>query len=403
MNKENQVVWIAALIQFVNIVDFMMVMPLGPDMAENLPITNADIGIICGCYTIAVGLSGFFCARYLDGYDRKIVAVIAVLGLSIGTVSAVFATDLHSIVSARILAGIFGGPAAAIAFSMVADVVPPERRGKAVAIVMGAFSVSSIMAIPFGLELARMGTWKTPFYGIFFLGIAVFLLICFAVPSMKSHLRHKKESISMGKLFKNTRYRYAYIMMFTAMASTYAIIPPLSAYLQLNLGYPRESLSFLYLVGGVVTLVLTMIGGRLSDSVGAIPVNIIGTVLFILFLYDGFMHQPISSVLIIFCMFMGTALLRNVSATTEASKLPQPYERAAFMSVLSSLQHIGNGAGAFLSSAILTTNSNSYVVNMEWVVALSMVLALLQPICLVAIRRKSMSEVMMRMNDLKAN
>jgi len=389
MSQENKVVWIAALIQFVNIVDFMMVMPLGPDMAKALPITNADIGIICGCYTLAVGLSGIIGAKFLDAFDRKNVAFVAVLGLSVGTLSAVFAWDLFSLTAARILAGIFGGPAAAISLSIVSDKVPPERRGKAMAIVMGTFSVSSVGAIPFGLELAQMGSWKTPFYGIFILGCLALVLIRVWMPPMKEHLQHTHEPISVMKFLKNRNYVFAFLMMMTAMISTYAIIPPLSAFLQLNLGYPRESLGFLYLVGGIFSLVLIQIGGRSSDAIGPLPTNIIGTILFVIFLYDGFMHPPIASVLIIFVMFMGTACFRNVSATTEASKLPAPHERAAFMSLLSSMQHIGNGIGALAASAMLTMDSCGRMVHMEWVGLLAIAMALFQPLCLVLIRRSS--------------
>ena len=386
MSQENKVVWIAALIQFVNIVDFMMVMPLGPDMSRSLPVTNADIGIICGCYTLAVGLSGMICAKFLDAFDRKTVAIIAVLGLSVGTLSATIATGLMSLIAARVLAGIFGGPAAAISLSMVSDIVPPERRGKAMAIVMGTFSVASIGAIPFGLELARRGSWETPFYGIFLLGCIVFLLICFFTPSMKEHLRNKKEPMSYLKFLKNHHYVYAFSMMLTAMVSTYAIIPPLSAFLQLNLGYPRESLGMLYLVGGVFSLILIQIGGRVSDIFGSLPANVIGTVFYLLFLYDGFLHPPISSVMVIFVMFMGTSCFRNVSATTEASKLPKPHERAAFMSLLSSLQHVGNGIGALAASALLTTDLDGHLVGMKWVGVLSIAMGLFQPIFLMMIR-----------------
>lgn len=382
---EKRIVWIAALIQLINIIDFMMVMPLGPDISKELPITNADIGIICGCYTLAVGFAGLVCAKFLDRFDRKHVAIVTVFGLSFSTLLAAFCWDLTSMTAARILAGCFGGPAAAIAYSIVCDAVPPERRGKAMAIVMGMFSISSIAAIPFGLELARMGSWRTPFYGISILGfIALWLVIQFT-PSMTEHLDNKKQVVSLTKLLANKQYILAFFMMGTAMVSSYAIIPNISAYFQLNLGYPRASLSFLYLVGGVFSLVLIQLGGRASDKIGPLPTNIVGTLLLVYFLYDGFMHQPQFSILINFVMFMGMVCFRNISATTEASKLPKPYERAAFMSLLSSIQHLGNGVGALAASAILTTGTGGILINMQWVGLLSIVLALIQPVALILI------------------
>lgn len=387
MKLETKIVWIAALVQFVNIVDFMMVMPLGPDISKSLPVTNGDIGVICGCYTIAVGLSGILCSKFLDRFDRKSVALVAVLGLSFGTVSATLCWNIYSLIAARVLAGIFGGPAAAIALSMVADVVPPERRGKAMAIVMGSFAVSSIGAIPFGLELARWGSWRTPFYGISILGLAVFFLILFVTPTMKDHLEYKVQGISIVQLLKKSDYLLAFIMMMTAMMSSYAIIPNISAYFQLDLGMPREDLSFLYLAGGIITLVLMQLGGSIADRIGPIPANIAGTVLLVYFLYDGFVHEPRFSLVIIFIMFMGMVCFRNVSATAEASKLPKPYERAAFMSLLSSLQHMGNGLGALIASAMVVTSQSGELLHMERVGLFSIILALFQPLILIVIRQ----------------
>ncbi|WP_291328373.1 MFS transporter [Desulfovibrio sp. UCD-KL4C] len=387
MKQETKIVWIAALIQFINITDFMMVMPLGPDISKNLPINNSDIGIICGCYTLAVGISGIACAKFLDNFDRKTVAISAVLGLSLATLYATFCWDLYSLVGARVLAGIFGGPAAAISFSIVCDVVPPERRGKAMAIVMGMFSVASIAAIPFGLELAARGTWRTPFYAITILGIIVLLLIIRFTPSLKEHLNHERASRSFFKIIFNKKYILAFIMMMTAAISSYAIITNFSAYFQMNLGYPRSSLGFLYFIGGLFSLILIQIGGRSSDKIGPIPTNILGTVLLVIFTYDGFMHSPQLPLIVIFIMFMGMVCFRNISATTEASKIPEPYERAAFMSLFSSLQHIGNGIGALSASLILTVGSGGELINMKWVGLLSIVMSLFQPIALVIIHR----------------
>lgn len=387
MKQETILVWIAALVQFVNIVDFMMVMPLGPDITKSLPITNDDIGIICGCYTLAVGVSGIVFAKFIDRFDRKLIAVISVLGLSVATLSATFSWDLYSLIFARVLAGVFGGVATAISLTIVCDAVPAERRGKAMAIVMGSFSVSSIAAIPFGLELAARGSWKTPFYAISILGFIVLLFILRFTPSMKEHLLAPRPASSLLRLLFNRTYIWAFFMMMTAMVSSYAIIPNISAYFQLNLGYPRSSLGFLYFVGGVISLILIQIGGRASDKIGSLPTNIIGTIVLVIFLYDGFMHPAQSPLLLVFVMFMGMVCLRNVSATTEASKLPKPYERAAFMSLFSSLQHIGNGIGALLASAILATGTGGELINMKWVGLLSIIMACCQPVSLFIIQR----------------
>lgn len=384
---ERRIVGIAALIQLVNFIDFMMVMPLGPDISRKLPISTADIGIIGGAYTLAAGFSGIVCAKFLDRFDRKKVALFTVAGLSLTTFIATFCWDLTSMVTARVLAGFFGGPAAAIAFSMVCDAVPPERRGKAMAIVLGSFSVSSVAAIPFGLELAARGSWKTPFFAITSIGTLVVLATAKFLPSMTKHRSQKTMVLSLRYLLSNKDYVLAFIMMMTAMISSYAIIPSLSAYFQHNLGYPRSSIGFLFLVGGFFSVIFIQMGGRAADKIGAIPTNILGTVLYLFVLFDGFMRSPISPAMFIFVMFMGTTWIRHIAATTEVSKLPKPAERAAFMSLLASMQHIGNGIGALLASAILVSAPQGKLLHMEYVGLMAIGFALIQPFILLKLRQ----------------
>ncbi|MBA1149574.1 MFS transporter, partial [Ectothiorhodospiraceae bacterium WFHF3C12] len=68
--SERMVVLLVAAIQFVNIVDFMMVAPLGPDLAEGLGVATSRIGIIAGSYTFAAAAGSLAAAAWLDRLDR---------------------------------------------------------------------------------------------------------------------------------------------------------------------------------------------------------------------------------------------------------------------------------------------------------------------------------------------
>ncbi len=396
MSRQKIIVGFASLVQFVNMVDFMMVMPLGPDIARALPVSNSDIGTICGCYTLAIAVSGFLLAGFLDRFDRKNVAIASVAGLSLATLAAAFCTGLYSLIGARVLAGAFGGPAAAIALTMATEAVSSEHRGKAVAAVMGAFSVSSVVAVPFGLELARIGDWRSPFFAISGLGAAVVAGIILFTPPMRAHLSDPKHPPITSSPVKTLwlvlgekRKRMALLMMGSSMFSSFLIIPAIAAFFQYNRNFPRADLGLLYMVGGVISLVMIQLGGRLSDRIGPVSINIAGTALLIVFTADGFMHPNTSPLVVVFVMFMGMACLRNVSATSEAAKIPARHERAAFMSLLSSVQHMGNGLGGVVSSCILATTAGGALVGMELVAGLSILAALVQPYLLMYLFRSA--------------
>ena len=61
-SSERNIVRLLAATAFVNILDFMIVMPLGPDFAAHLGIPMSRLGIVAGSYTAsaAVGFTLYF-------------------------------------------------------------------------------------------------------------------------------------------------------------------------------------------------------------------------------------------------------------------------------------------------------------------------------------------------------
>src|SRR5688500_2448470 len=154
---ERKIILLLAAVNFVNVLDFMIVMPMGPDFAAALGIPLSRLGIIGGAYTAAAAVAGLVGATFLDRFDRRRALAVSLLGLVIGTLLAAAAQGFVTLVLARVVAGAFGGPATALSLSILSDVVPAERRGKAMGAVMGAFAAASVLGVPAGLELAQRG------------------------------------------------------------------------------------------------------------------------------------------------------------------------------------------------------------------------------------------------------
>jgi predicted MFS family arabinose efflux permease len=357
--SERTIVTLVGAIQFINILDFMMVMPLGPDFAKDLGISTATLGFIGGSYTAAAGLSGLAGALFLDRFDRRKALAVAMFGLVLGTLAGGFATNLTSLMFARVIAGSFGGPATSLSLSIIADTIPAERRGKALGAVAGAFSVASVLGVPAGLMLARHGTWRTPFFAVSAVGIFVTAGAIFLLPPMRGHLLRVKgeHDVTIAEILQRPVVLLSLVMTAAVMMSAFIIVPNIAAYIQNNLGYPRDSLETLYLVGGVLSFGANRLIGRLVDRYGSSRVGTCGALLFGGVIYLGFLRmdgpQPSIYVLLIFVSFMLTSSLRAVPHNTLTSKVPAPRERARFMSIQSAVQHFASSAGAFLSSQLL--------------------------------------------------
>lgn len=389
--SERAIVFCVGAVQFVNILDFMIVMPLGPDFATALDIPLSHLGYVGGSYTAAASVSGIAGAFFLDRFDRRKALGVAMIGLVLGTLAGAFAQGLASLMAARIIAGAFGGPATSLSYSIIADVIPPERRGRAMGAVMGAFSLASILGVPAGLELARQGGWKLPFIAVAIIGAILGSYAHAVLPPMFGHLAAARQR-SFGKdLLELVRgdVFMSLAMTFVVMMASFILIPNISAYVLYNLGYPRSRLGLLYLVGGSVSLVTMRFVGKLVDRHGSVPVGTFGVLLLAVIVYTSFvMVPPVLPVMLIFVGFMVAMAFRNVAYNTLTTKVPRPAERARFSSVQSAVQHAASALGAFASSQFLSENPDHSLVGVGRIALVSIGLGLVLPPFLWAVERR---------------
>jgi predicted MFS family arabinose efflux permease len=386
--SEREVVFLVGLSQFVNILDFMIVLPLGPDYARELGIATSNLGVVGGSYTAAAAVAGIAAARFLDRFDRRLALAVSMLGLVLSTVAAGAATSLVTMLGARILAGAFGGPATAIGLSVVADLVPVERRGKALGAVMGAFAIASVVGVPAGLELGRRFGWRFPLYAVAALGFAVVVGVIARLPPLRGHLTASRIVVGPLALLRKPGTLAAVAGTVSISLAGFSIIPNVSAYLQANCGFPREQLGLLYLAGGLPTFFVLRLAGRLADVYGSSRVALAGSLLFVLAVVLGFATgRSLVHPALVFMLMMSAQSTRNVSSQTLGSRVPLPHERAGFQSLQSAVQHMGAALGSALGSVFLTTAPNGELLGMPALSAFAVVAALPLPWTLRSLER----------------
>lgn len=392
---ERRVVLLLAAVQFVNILDFMMPSPLGPQFAAELDIETSQLGIVISSYTLAAGVAGLVGAFLLDRFDRRDALAVTLTGLAFGTAGAAFARDLPSLVLARVVAGFFGGPATSLALAIVADVVPASRRGRAMGSVMMAFSLASVLGVPAGLSLASWGSWHTPFVVTGLLGLLAAFGARVFLPPLRDHLRQASPAevraemrAAMCALFGDPTVRLSYLMTLVSSFGAFVLIPNVAAYVQHNLGFPAHLMSLLYGAGGLASFLALRPFGRLVDRVGSFPVSLAGALSYAVVAWVGFVVGPAVVGAIeralptgeevafaptwlfivgIFVAFMLTSNARNVAFNTLASRVPRPELRARFQSIQSMVSHLGLAAGGLFGPLVLASEADGRLVGIDLV------------------------------------
>ena len=388
LRGERTILLLVSAVQFVNVLDFVMVVPLGPDFAAALGIPMSSLGLVTGSYTLAAAAAGAAGAGFLDRFDRRSALAVAMAGLVVATAAAGLATGLWTLLAARVAAGLFGGPATSLAFAIVADTVSPERRGRAMGVVMGAFSVATVVGVPAGLWMAQAGGWRTPFLAVAGMGVVVAAGALLLMPPMRGHLVHARAAAARGYAFlREPAALLSLSATATSMAATFAVVPNLAAFLQFNAGLPRDRLGFLYMAGGALSFAVLRVVGRAIDRFGASRMAVAGTVVLLLNLALDFAPPaPLLPAWAIFILFILANSIRNPSLSTLASRVPRASERARFQSTQSAVQHLASAGGALLSSVLLSTAEGGVLVGMWKVAAFSGAMAIALPLLLAAVQ-----------------
>jgi predicted MFS family arabinose efflux permease len=388
---ERRAIWIAGGVFFVNILDFMIVMPLGPFFSPALGIPEAQLGWVGGSYTFAAAAAGLASSFFLDRFDRRSALGAALLGLVLATLAAAFATGFWSMIAARVLAGAFGGPAASVALSILSDAVPPERRGRAIGRASIAFSMSSVLGVPAGLYLALWGGWQMPFYAVAALGLLVGALSVLALPRLDGHVEAalRRSHRDHFELLKDPHVGLALLCTGLVMFTGFSLIPNLPAFLLHNMAVAPANLGSLYAIGGVVSVGTLLLTGPLVDRLGAARIATAGTLIFVATLGVVFGPAqpwlPAWAIFIFFMMGMGT---RNITNQAQNSKVPRPEQRAGFQSLNNAAQHLASGLGAAFSTLLLHSAPDGRLLGLRSVALASGAVALAYPWWALSLERR---------------
>ena len=383
MNKEKFLLWTLAAINFTHIVDFMILMPLGPQLMRIFEISPREFGLLVSSYTFSAGVSSFFGAFILDKYDRRTILLWVFTGFLFGALACAFSPNYSVLLISRIISGIFGGLTSALVLSIIGDVIPDVRRGRAMGLVMAAFSVASVIGVPFGLFIASISNWHAPFFFLAGLSLLILWMIYKFIPSITAHLEKQQFKPSPIQVIKrvtgNGNQMRAISLTIMMMLGQFAIIPFLSPYMVANVGFSEIELTYIYMAGGFFTIFTSPWVGRMTDKYGKIKVFVIFMTLNVIPIgvITHLGQTPIPYVLLISTMFFVTSNGRMVPAAALITGTAKSENRGSFLSFNSAVQQFSAGLASFLAGLILAEGINGELVNYDIVGYFAIVLSLL--------------------------
>lgn len=367
--SEKRLLLLLAAVQFTHIMDFMIMMPLGPQLMRDLGISAREFGWLISSFTLTAGIVGLAVAPFADRFDRRKLLLFCYAGFTLGTLACGLCDSGATLLWARAVCGAFGGVCGATIMAIVADVVPAERRARGMGIIMTAFAVAAALGVPFGLKIAQEWKWEAPFLLVAAIAGIVWLGLFRILPPVRGHLTAGK--VKSGRdfleLLRNGNAWTGLLLMMAMVFGHFTIIPFLSPYLVGNVGLPEKSLFLVYLTGGVVTIFTGPLIGRLADRHGrflVFAVLIVGACVVIRLLTSSGPLPLWHSLLLAGCFF-AFASGRFVPGQAVISMAVPSTRRGAYMSLVGCARDLASGLTTALGGVIVTEKVGGGLVHFE--------------------------------------
>jgi predicted MFS family arabinose efflux permease len=372
--------WLLAGIQFTLLIDFMVLMPLGPELMQRLRVSATAFGGLVSSYTLAsavCGVSGLF---WLGRFDRKATLLALYAGFLVATLGCGMATSGSSLLVARVLAGGCAGLLWAVVMDLLVELVPAERRGSAIGLVMSAYAVAAVAGVPLGLWLASWQGFRAPFFSIAGLSTLLWVAALRVVP--RANLAGQPgaaRAARLERLWHKPELLGGWVLTFAVVSAGFLMIPYLGAHLVGNLGVSKQQLGLVYLCGGAVTFFTSRLVGAWVDRAG--PTLVLSMLLVASavphLLVTQLTEAPLWAVIGSFVLFMTLTSGRMIpTMALLTSRVPGPL-RARYLAVNTAVSDGASGAAAWLSATLLTTTPSGGLIGFDRVGLLAVAVSVL--------------------------
>jgi DHA1 family inner membrane transport protein len=243
-------------------------------IAADLHVSHPAAGVLVTANALGLAIGGPALTALTIKLNKR-TALIGALGLFVvATLAPVLITDYGLFVMARSVAGAAQGLFIAAGFAAGISVVPPERMGRAISVVISGVAVSAALGVPLGTLIGQALGWRGTFTAVVALAALALAAVVALVPSVPA---------VGGGAAGQAKYAFAPRVLavlglnFLVFAALFAALTYVVPFLQTVTGISGALISVFLLAYGVATAIGSFGGGRFADA-NAVRTLIAGTI-----------------------------------------------------------------------------------------------------------------------------
>jgi DHA1 family inner membrane transport protein len=235
-----------------------------------LLISGYALGVVVGAPVLTV-LTGRW------SHKRVLLGLMAVF--VIGNIGCAIAPSYGLMMAARILTAFAHGTFFGVGSVVATQLVAPERRSSAIAIMFTGLTVANILGVPFGTWVGQLAGWRATFWVVAVVGVMAFLIIARLVPADRDG-RPSSDLASDLRVITKPAVLLGLVTTTLGYAGVFAVVTYIAPLLTRISGFGEGAISPILLLFGAGLVLGNLAGGRLADK--ALMPSIFGTLALLL-------------------------------------------------------------------------------------------------------------------------
>ncbi|WP_334351989.1 MFS transporter [Companilactobacillus sp. HBUAS56257] len=268
MNKKISSTWILlslAISAFaIGSTEFISVgiMPL---LTKTFGISLAQGGLTVSIYATGIMFGAPILALVTNRWDRKKLLIGIMVSFIIGNLLAALAPNFTILLAGRVIAALSHGIFMTIASLIAADVVAPNKRASAIAVMFTGLTVATITGVPIGTFIGQTFNWRMSFLFLVALGLIGLITNIILVPN-ELPLPKPTSAKGIWKILKQPQLLLILLVTALGYGATFPVYTYLSTILNKNMHWSQNAIVIILIFYGVAVAIGNTLGGKWANK-----------------------------------------------------------------------------------------------------------------------------------------
>ncbi|MDH6513975.1 DHA1 family chloramphenicol resistance protein-like MFS transporter [Streptomyces sp. SAI-135] len=260
-----------------------MLAGLLPDIASDLDVTVGTVGTLTSAFAVGMVVGAPLVAALARDWPRRAGLLGFVLVFAAAHAVGAMTTSFPVLFATRVVAALANAGFLAVALTVAATLVPPDRKGRALAVLLSGTTVATIAGVPGGSVLGALLGWRATFWAVGVLCLPAALGILKGIPAGRDEDEATGRTALRAELAQLTRPRMILVMLLGALvnAATFGSLTFLAPVVTNSAGLGELWISVALMVFGAGSFVGVTVAGRLSDRRPGLVIAVGGPLLLV--------------------------------------------------------------------------------------------------------------------------